>query len=83
MLFYYLAHQPTPKFFLTQWLVLQVTGHGKKISVKQVVKDLIREDGWKGVYRGFCPRLISTSAWGTSMVLAYEYLSKNSCSLIS
>ncbi|KAL5080344.1 hypothetical protein RYX36_008765 [Vicia faba] len=55
---------------------LQVVGHGKKISIKQVVKELISEDGWKGVYRGFCPRLVSTSAWGTSMVLAYEYLKR-------
>jgi len=57
-------------------------GHGKKSSVKQVVKELISEDGWKGVYRGLGPRFVSMSAWGTSMILAYEYLSKNSCSLI-
>ncbi|XP_058744795.1 mitochondrial glycine transporter-like [Vicia villosa] len=25
---------------------LQVVGHGKKISIKQVVKELISEDGW-------------------------------------
>ncbi|KAL5153123.1 Solute carrier family 25 member 44 [Glycine soja] len=56
---------------------LQVLGLEKKIPVKQVVKDLIAEDGWKGVYRGLGPRLFSTSAWGTSMILAYEYLSKN------
>jgi len=54
-----------------------VLGLEKKIPVKQVVKDLIAEDGWKGVYRGLGPRLFSTSAWGTSMILAYEYLSKN------
>jgi len=59
-----------------------VTGLEKKISVKQVVKDLILEDGWKGLYRGLGPRFFSMSAWGTSMIVAYEYLSK-SCSLIS
>ncbi|RDX75310.1 Solute carrier family 25 member 44, partial [Mucuna pruriens] len=62
---------------------LQVTGLEKKISVKQVVKDLIIEDGWKGLYRGLGPRFFSMSAWGTSMILAYEYLSKKSCSLIT
>lgn len=58
---------------------LQVLGHGKKSSVKQVVKDLISEDGWKGVYRGLGPRFFSMSAWGTSMILTYEYL-KRLCS---
>lgn len=55
---------------------LQVMGHGKKSSVKQVVKELISEDGWKGVYRGLGPRFVSMSAWGTSMILAYEYLKR-------
>ncbi|KAJ1376123.1 Mitochondrial carrier protein, partial [Sesbania bispinosa] len=53
---------------------LQVMGHEKRITVKQVVKDLIKEDGWKGLYRGLGPRFFSMSAWGTSMILAYEYL---------
>ena len=51
-------------------------GHENKISVKQVVKELINEDGWKGLYRGLGPRFFSMSAWGTSMILTYEYLSK-------
>ena len=44
-------------------------------SAKQVVKDLIAQDGWKGFYRGLGPRFFSMSAWGTSMILTYEYLS--------
>ncbi|XP_028764819.1 solute carrier family 25 member 44 [Neltuma alba] len=55
---------------------LQVMGHENKSSVKQVVKDLINEDGWKGLYRGLGPRFFSMSAWGTSMILAYEYLKR-------
>lgn len=51
-------------------------GHDKRSTVKKVVKDLINEDGWKGLYRGLGPRFFSMSAWGTSMILAYEYLSK-------
>lgn len=47
-------------------------------SAKQVVKNLIAEDGWKGFYRGLGPRFFSMSAWGTSMILTYEYLSKKS-----
>ncbi|KAL2329806.1 hypothetical protein Fmac_017387 [Flemingia macrophylla] len=58
---------------------LQVMGHENRSSIKQVVKDLIHEDGWKGFYRGIGPRFFSMSAWGTSMILAYEYL-KRVCS---
>jgi solute carrier family 25 protein 44 len=56
-------------------------GLEKRSSIKQVTKDLIKEDGWKGLYRGFGPRFFSMSAWGTSMILTYEYLSKISSSL--
>ncbi|KAE9595266.1 putative mitochondrial carrier protein [Lupinus albus] len=55
---------------------LQVMSYEKKSTVKQVVKDLINEDGWKGFYRGFGPRFFSISAWGTSMILTYEYLKR-------
>ncbi|XP_068656371.1 uncharacterized protein [Aristolochia californica] len=58
---------------------LQVMEHEKRESVRQVVKTLIAEDGWQGFYRGLGPRFFSMSAWGTSMILAYEYL-KRLCS---
>jgi solute carrier family 25 protein 44 len=58
---------------------LQVMGHDKRPSARQVVKKLIADDGWKGFYRGLGPRFFSMSAWGTSMILAYEYL-KRVCS---
>ncbi|KAK3212422.1 hypothetical protein Dsin_017128 [Dipteronia sinensis] len=58
---------------------LQVIGHDKRPSARHVVKNLIAEDGWKGLYRGLGPRLFSMSAWGTSMILGYEYL-KRLCS---
>lgn len=50
-------------------------GHEKRSTAREVVKGLIRDDGWKGFYRGLGPRFVSMSAWGTSMILAYEYLS--------
>lgn len=55
---------------------LQVMGHEKRPTTRQVVKNLIAEDGWRGLYRGLGPRIVSTSAWGTSMILAYEYLKR-------
>ncbi|CAK9160546.1 unnamed protein product [Ilex paraguariensis] len=54
---------------------LQVMGHEKRPTARQVVKGLIKDDGWTGLYRGLGPRFFSMSAWGTSMILAYEYLS--------
>lgn len=53
-------------------------GHEKRPTAREVVKGLIRDDGWKGFYRGLGPRFFSMSAWGTSMILAYEYLSMDS-----
>ncbi|CAI9109870.1 OLC1v1009794C4 [Oldenlandia corymbosa var. corymbosa] len=55
---------------------LQVMGHDKRPSARQVVRKLIAEDGWTGFYRGLGPRFFSMSAWGTSMILAYEYLKR-------
>nr|AFK36496.1 unknown [Medicago truncatula] len=55
---------------------LQVMGNDNRSSIKQVAKDLIKEDGWKGLYRGFGPRFFSMSAWGTSMILTHEYLKR-------
>ncbi|KAL0424514.1 UNVERIFIED_CONTAM: Solute carrier family 25 member 44 [Sesamum radiatum] len=55
---------------------LQVMGHAKRLSTRQVVKSLIADDGWTGFYRGLGPRFFSMSAWGTSMILAYEYLKR-------
>lgn len=50
-------------------------GLDNKQNAVQVVKKLIADDGWQGLYRGLGPRFFSMSAWGTSMILAYEYLS--------
>lgn len=61
---------------------LQVMGPEERSYVKQVVKDLIKEDGWKGLFRGLVPRFFSLSARGTALILAYETMSKNSCSMI-
>ncbi|KAK4393204.1 hypothetical protein Sango_1791200 [Sesamum angolense] len=55
---------------------LQVIGHEKKPNARQVVRNLIANDGWTGLYRGLGPRFFSMSAWGTSMILAYEYLKR-------
>ncbi|XP_047310665.1 solute carrier family 25 member 44 [Impatiens glandulifera] len=55
---------------------LQVMGHERRQNIRQVVGGLIKEDGWKGLYKGLGPRFFSMSAWGTSMILSYEYLKR-------
>ncbi|CAA2959178.1 solute carrier family 25 member 44-like, partial [Olea europaea subsp. europaea] len=51
-----------------------VIGNEKRPTARQVVKKLMAEVGWAGLYRGLDPRFFSMSAWGTTMILAYEYL---------
>ncbi|XP_062212446.1 uncharacterized protein LOC133913334 [Phragmites australis] len=48
----------------------------QKLKATEVVKRLVAEDGWKGLYRGLGPRFFSSSAWGTSMIVCYEYLKR-------
>ncbi|THU75012.1 hypothetical protein C4D60_Mb04t39440 [Musa balbisiana] len=55
---------------------LQVMDNMQKQNVRQVIKRLIADDGWKGFYRGLGPRFFSMSAWGTTMIVAYEYLKR-------
>ncbi|XP_064962086.1 uncharacterized protein LOC135636537 isoform X5 [Musa acuminata AAA Group] len=55
---------------------LQVMDTTEKRDVGQVMKRLIAEDGWRGLYRGLGPRFASMSAWGTTMIVAYEYLKR-------
>lgn len=45
-------------------------------SVLKTAKALIEEDGWRGFYRGFGPRFLNMSLWGTSMIVTYELISE-------
>ncbi|CAN1126526.1 Solute carrier family 25 member 44 [Linum perenne] len=53
-----------------------VMRHERESSARQVVKNLLKDDGWVGLYKGLGPRFFSMSAWGTSMILSYEYLKR-------
>lgn len=57
---------------------MQVMDSKNRQTARQVVKNLIAESGWKGLYKGLGPRFFNSSAWGTSMIVAYEYL-KRTC----
>ena len=49
-----------------------------KPTIMSTVKELIKEEGMYGFYRGVVPRMMSTALWGTAMVTAYEFLKRAS-----
>ena len=46
-------------------------------SIRGTVTSLFQKEGAWGFYRGLFPRMASSSLWGTSMILAYEFLKRN------
>jgi hypothetical protein len=46
-------------------------------SVMKTTRLLLDEDGWRGFYRGFGPRFLNMSVWGTSMIVTYELISRS------
>ncbi|CAM6107591.1 unnamed protein product [Calypogeia fissa] len=59
----------------TRLQVLKGEGGGAP-TILQTVRSLMKEDGWKGLYKGLGPRFISMSLWGTSMITTYEFLKR-------
>ncbi|KAH0767938.1 hypothetical protein KY285_003809 [Solanum tuberosum] len=56
----------------TRLQVIDDYGVGRP-SVLKTTKMLLREDGWKGFYRGFGPRFLNMSFYGT-MIVTYEII---------
>ena len=52
------------------------TAPTKAPSAASVVRQLLREDGFRGLFRGLGPRTASVALWGTCMVNAYEALKR-------
>lgn len=44
-------------------------------SVLKTARTLLNEDGWWGFYRGFGPRFLNMSLYGTTMIVTYELIS--------
>ncbi|XP_068663762.1 uncharacterized protein [Aristolochia californica] len=59
----------------TRLQVMDNYGEGRP-SVIKTTKRLLAEDGWKGFYRGFGPRFLNMSLWGTSMIVTYELIKR-------
>ncbi|GMJ08361.1 hypothetical protein like AT5G15640 [Hibiscus trionum] len=45
-------------------------------SVLKTTKTLLKEDGWWGFYRGFGPRFLNMSLYGTTMIVTYELIKR-------
>ncbi|KAK6146261.1 hypothetical protein DH2020_020130 [Rehmannia glutinosa] len=52
----------------TRLQVIDDYGVGRP-SVMKTAKTLLREDGWRGFYRGFGPRFLNMSIYGTTMIV--------------
>ncbi|XP_020173275.1 uncharacterized protein [Aegilops tauschii subsp. strangulata] len=59
----------------TRLQVMDNYGSGRP-SVMKTTRLLLREDGWRGLYRGFGPRFLNMSLWGTSMIVTYELIKR-------
>ncbi|XP_055811091.1 uncharacterized protein LOC129880881 isoform X2 [Solanum dulcamara] len=59
----------------TRLQVIDDYGVGRP-SVLKTTKTLLREDGWKGFYRGFGPRFLNMSFYGTTMIVTYEIIKR-------
>ncbi|XP_057476022.1 uncharacterized protein LOC130764009 isoform X1 [Actinidia eriantha] len=58
----------------TRLQVMDDYGVGRP-SVMKTTKTLLQEDGWRGFYRGFGPRFLNMSLYGTTMIVTYELIS--------
>ncbi|KAL3813059.1 hypothetical protein ACJIZ3_014327 [Penstemon smallii] len=57
----------------TRLQVIDEYGVGRP-SVIKTAKILLKEDGWRGFYRGFGPRFLNMSFYGTTMIVTYELI---------
>ncbi|KAJ7980449.1 solute carrier family 25 member 44-like [Quillaja saponaria] len=59
----------------TRLQVMDNYGVGRP-SVLKTAKTLLKEDGWWGFYRGFGPRFLNMSLYGTTMIVTYELIKR-------
>ncbi|KAJ0034088.1 hypothetical protein Pint_24252 [Pistacia integerrima] len=59
----------------TRLQVMDNFGVGRP-SVLKTTKTLLKEDGWWGFYRGFGPRFLNMSLYGTTMIVTYELIKR-------
>lgn len=59
----------------TRLQVMDNYGAGRP-TVMKTAKTLLKKDGWWGFYRGFGPRFLNMSLYGTTMIVTYELIKR-------
>ncbi|PIA38005.1 hypothetical protein AQUCO_02900093v1 [Aquilegia coerulea] len=59
----------------TRLQVMDDYGTGRP-SVIKTANTLLKEEGWRGLYRGFGPRFLNMSLYGTTMMVTYELIKR-------
>ncbi|GMN55062.1 hypothetical protein TIFTF001_024176 [Ficus carica] len=59
----------------TRLQVIDDYGAGRP-TVLKTAKTLLKKDGWWGFYRGFGPRFLNMSLYGTTMIVTYELIKR-------
>ncbi|KAL9233063.1 hypothetical protein vseg_008103 [Gypsophila vaccaria] len=59
----------------TRFQVMDNYGDGNP-SVTKTARTLLKEDGFRGFYRGFGPRSLNMSLYGTTMIVTYELIKR-------
>lgn len=59
-------------------LLLQVAEpvNGRVPTWGFILRELLAEEGVRGLMRGVAPRMASSAMWGTAMVSVYEFLKR-------
>jgi solute carrier family 25 protein 44 len=50
--------------------------NGKVPTWGFILRELLAEEGVRGLMRGVAPRMASSAMWGTAMVSVYEFLKR-------
>ncbi|KAK9794641.1 hypothetical protein WJX73_006445 [Symbiochloris irregularis] len=60
----------------TRLQVAQREAGGQRPTMRATARQLLQEDGPRGLLRGLLPRMVNVSMWGTAMVTCYEFLKR-------
>lgn len=58
--------------------VAAVGADGATPTWAQTLRQLLREEGTRGLTRGLAPRMVSSALWGTAMLSTYEWVKRSS-----
>lgn len=66
----------TPLDLIKTRIQIAYRSDGPSPTFSSVLKQILREEGPRGLLRGATPRMLNASLWGTCMVTVYEFLKR-------